>query len=91
METLAPELARIPNALVIPLGQCVTSVLDELITEGCLDRRRCLLGFPHPSSANGHRRRLYLEQQDRMRQQVDGWFTTQVQPAGDRSSASVTS
>jgi hypothetical protein len=50
---LAEELQRLPQAVIIPLGKSVSTVLKYLT--GRIDRRRCLLGFPHPSGANGHR------------------------------------
>jgi len=53
---LAPELGSMRGALVIPLGKCVDAVLDSLVRAGALDAKACLLGFPHPSGANGHRR-----------------------------------
>lgn len=47
---LVPELAMLPNALVVPLGRSVSTALGA----AGVDPRRCLSGFPHPSGANGH-------------------------------------
>jgi len=55
-EVLASELTATLNSLVVPLGRCVDNVLQHLIQIGALSERRCLLGFPHPSGLNGHRR-----------------------------------
>jgi hypothetical protein len=55
-QRLATELARIPDALVLPLGMAVEGCLRILIVNNQLDESRCLFGFPHPSGANGHRR-----------------------------------
>lgn len=54
-ELLAAELALMPQALVLPFGKAVEGCLRLLIAAGELDGSRCLLGFPHPSGANGHR------------------------------------
>ena len=71
---LAPELAAIPDALVVPLGSCVTDATRLLVGNGSLDSARCLLGFPHPSGGNGYRVQQYREQQAAMRATVARWF-----------------
>lgn len=55
-ENLYPQLELLKDTLVIPLGKCVESVLLDYIKAGLLDDAKCLLGFPHPSGANGHRK-----------------------------------
>ena len=56
---LGPELNTIQDAIYVPLGKAVTTALDHLADLGRLDRSRCLLGFPHPSGANGHRAKQF--------------------------------
>lgn len=81
-EVLAPELAALPEALVIPLGTTVADVLVALSEQGLIDLGRCLLGFPHPSPANGHRHRHYRERQEALQQRVTAWFAAHpVAPA----------
>lgn len=46
---LAPELALIPEALIVPLGDRVDEALAAPATDELLDPARCLVGFPHPS------------------------------------------
>ena len=69
-ETLAPELESVSAALIVPLGKSVEGVLRVLTTEGCLRPDRWLSGFPHPSGANGHRVRIFMENRSSLRQQV---------------------
>lgn len=56
---LVEELRLVPTALVVPCGRSVSEVLHELAADGLVDERRVLTGFPHPSGANGHRKRIY--------------------------------
>jgi hypothetical protein len=72
-EMLAPELSSIPDALVIPLGKCVDTVLQHLIKVGVLDAKRCLLGFPHPSGTNGHRRLEFEQGQSMLTRIINRW------------------
>jgi hypothetical protein len=73
-EVLPAEFRVMPDALIIPLGKCVDTVLKHLIHTGVLDARRCLLGFPHPSGANGHRKTEFEQGLKQFTQGVDGWF-----------------
>ncbi|MFD0590414.1 uracil-DNA glycosylase family protein [Paenibacillus sp. GCM10027627] len=64
MTGFANELAAVSDAVVIPLGKSVAEVLgaialeDERFQDGAL-QQRCLFGFPHPSGANGHRKKQF--------------------------------
>jgi hypothetical protein len=74
LDLLATELAKIPEALIVPLGgaaQCATTLL---VDERALDPRRCLSGFPHPSGANGNRMRQWAANKDHLRRAVATWF-----------------
>jgi hypothetical protein len=72
-QVLGPELAQLPHALVVPCGGAVSAALGRLIRTGTLDARRCLLGFPHPSGANGHRLKHYDQARSTLRDQVAAW------------------
>lgn len=45
------------NILLIPLGKTVNEVIKDLMKRGKIPNHYCLFGFPHPSGANGHRKR----------------------------------
>jgi hypothetical protein len=71
---LAAELRASPRALIIPFGRSVDEAIGHLIRRGGLDEDRVLRGFPHPSPANGHRARIFAENQSAMRKVVERWF-----------------
>lgn len=58
-ENFLGEFKRLDNAseiLLIPLGKAVEEVLCKLKDEGIIGENQILLGFPHPSGANGGRK-----------------------------------
>jgi hypothetical protein len=69
-QLLIPELQATPAALVVPMGKAVARALISLEAD-CLDR--CLIGFPHPSGANGWAKRQFLEHRDQLGDVVDRW------------------
>jgi hypothetical protein len=69
----ADELRRTGDALVVPLGHAVSEALAALRDAGVPPAERCLLGFPHPSGANGHRQREYAAARETLAQQVRSW------------------
>ena len=71
---LAPELNAAPDALIVPFGPAVESVLDHLSSKDRLDPERVLRGFPHPSGGNGHRARLFTANRAAMREAIRAWF-----------------
>ncbi|HKV83041.1 MAG TPA: hypothetical protein VJN88_00700 [Ktedonobacterales bacterium] len=73
---LADEFHQVPQALIIPLGKVVAQIMEALAIEGYVDISRCLIGFPNPSGANGHRTREYRERRETLRETVEGWFAT---------------
>ena len=70
---LSSELTTLPKALFIPLGECVSEVLRHLIQSGHLSATTCLLGFPHPSAANGHRKIQFEHRRDSFIRICDEW------------------
>jgi len=85
-QVLAADLAYVPQALVIPLGKAVTAAMNRIASAGQIDGRRVLLGFPHPSGANGHRKRQYEERRFNLRNQVEQWASRQTFVEGHSSS-----
>ncbi len=70
---LATELQTVREAVIVPLGKSVSETLGHLADAAELDRKRCLWGFPHPSGANGHRVRGFLERREHLGKQLEGW------------------
>lgn len=73
---LGPRVAMAATALVVPLGKAAQDAVMLLIAEGLLDRGRCVLGFPHPSGANGWRIRQYTARRETLREEVAHWAAT---------------
>jgi hypothetical protein len=73
-EVLAPELASLPEAIVIPLGRVAAEAVASLIETGHVELERCLLGLPNPSGANGHREDDYERGRDELKLQLAAWF-----------------
>ncbi|MBU2009852.1 MAG: hypothetical protein KJ624_08480 [Chloroflexi bacterium] len=65
---LVEEVNTLPtNAIWIPLGPNVSSVLRHLETRGILKPDRVLHGLPHPSGANAERISYFLAQKEKSR------------------------
>lgn len=73
-ELLAPELARIPDALVIPLGVSVDAAITLVVGEGKIDPARCLVGFPHPSGRNRSGAAQWEANRSKLKRRVSAWF-----------------
>lgn len=69
------EVAKLPDALIIPLGKAVEEVLEVMIDKKLIRREQCLLGFPHPSGANGHRKEQFKKNKDNLIKVIDDYFT----------------
>ena len=77
LETLlAPELSSLNDAIYVPLGKAATTALDHLAGLGQLDKSRCLFGFPHPSGANGHRKKQFEKNKADLSNQVKSVLAT---------------
>jgi hypothetical protein len=71
---LANELKASEACMVLPLGKAVESVLQYSTSKGLLDQDRILSGFPHPSGANGHRRKQFEQNKQSLQAQIGEWF-----------------
>ncbi|KWU58843.1 uracil-DNA glycosylase family protein [Priestia megaterium] len=73
-EVFTHELSEIKNpCLIIPLGKAVENVLRKLSREPSFSRHTYLFCFPHPSGANGHRKRIFEEHLDEFTEIVEDW------------------
>jgi hypothetical protein len=70
----APELGRVPDALIVPLGKAAEEGLEHLSELGLLRRERWLRGFPHPSAANGRRKAEFARARAELEWQAESWF-----------------
>lgn len=70
-----PELTAVKDALVIPLGKSVSEVMQAFVSKGWVNEERCLFDMPHPSGANGHRRKQFEQSKTKLKQQIKDWFS----------------
>lgn len=73
-QVLAGQLAASRDALVVPLGDAASTAARMCVASGALRREQCLVGFPHPTGGNGHRKRQYAERREQMANAVADWF-----------------
>lgn len=68
------EVEKLPNALIIPLGKAVEEILKMMVDENLVRKEQCLLGFPHPSGANGHRKQQFQDNKENLINIVNNYF-----------------
>lgn len=68
------EVKILPNALYIPLGISVEEVLKQMVKENRLKEEQCLFGFPHPSGANGHRKKQFEENKEKLKEKIENFY-----------------
>lgn len=68
------EVKKLPNVFIIPLGKAVEEVLEVMIGENLIKKEQCLLGFPHPSGANGHRKIQFEENKENLLNIINEYF-----------------
>ena len=68
------EIEKLPNVLIVPLGKAVEEVLKKMIKDNLIKEEQCLLGFPHPSGANGHRKKQFEEKKMKLLSIVEEYF-----------------
>ncbi len=68
------EVNTLSDVLIIPLGKAVEEILIQMIKENVIRKEQCLLGFPHPSGANGHRKKQFQENKDNLLDIVNKYF-----------------
>jgi len=73
VQHMKKQLELLPHIPIIPLGKSVEGILRLLASQQALDERYVLWGFPHPSGANGHRHKQFIEEEERMKEQIKSW------------------
>jgi hypothetical protein len=74
-ETISTDLLPLDKPLIIALGKAVELALEPYFKNGKLNKNQCLLGFPHPSGANGHRHKQFKEAKNELRDKLCYFFT----------------
>lgn len=73
LKNFIPEINSFKNKLIIPLGKSVSEALVKLNSDKLLNKNIFLENFPHPSGANGHRKKQFEENKHLMRNQIKDW------------------
>lgn len=73
-----PQAAMLRNTLVIPLGKSVEEIMRVYASEGLLEERNILFGFPHPSGANGHRLQQFTTNKEKMKNTIKSFFQANI-------------
>lgn len=68
------EVELLSDTLIIPLGKAVEEILQQMIKENLIKEEQCLLGFPHPSGANGHRKSQFEEHKNKLLNIIEEYF-----------------
>lgn len=83
-KTLETDILPLERPLIIPLGKAVEDVLRIFIGAGKVEESQCLLGFPHPSGANGHRHRQLRERKEALHEKLRTFLQHKKPPASGR-------
>lgn len=60
------------NTLIVPLGKVVDNIIQQV--SGELNQQHTYLyGFPHPSGANGHRGKQFLQNYSNLKEKISHW------------------
>lgn len=68
------EVRKLPKVFIISLGKTVDEFLEVIIGENLIRKEQCLLGFPHPSGANGHRKIQFEENKEKFLNRINEYF-----------------
>lgn len=72
-EHLGPELASLPDALIVPLGSVAREAVKRLHRKGIVNTELCLTGFPHTSGLSRSRWEDFQYLRDTFRKIVAKW------------------
>jgi hypothetical protein len=68
------EIANINYSIIIPLGTSVSETLENFFKNDSFFERKCLYNFPHPSGANGHRKKIFNEKKLEYKEKIKRIF-----------------
>ncbi len=69
------EVNELKGVMIIPLGIAVEEVLNNMVDEGVIRDNQCLFGFPHPSGANGHRKKQFELHKEELKKKINLYFS----------------
>ena len=72
-DSLVNEMSLFKSKLIIPLGKTVSEILSQIKSDGKLNENILLDGFPHPSGANGHRKKQFQMNSSNMAKKIKDW------------------
>lgn len=72
------ELTQLDQPLLIPLGAKVSKVLENLVGKKMIDSKLILNGFPHPSGANGSRKKTFEANKEQMKEMLRNHFKNSI-------------
>jgi hypothetical protein len=70
----ATELNGLNKPLIIPLGTNVSKIFEYLVEKEIIDPKLILTGFPHPSGANGSRKKQFESNEKQMKEKIKTHF-----------------
>jgi hypothetical protein len=73
-KTLLEEIKSIKCSIIIPLGNSVSKILEYISKDYYNINDICLFEFPHPSGANGHRKRIFEEKKKEYKNKIKNIF-----------------
>lgn len=68
------EVKELEKVLIIPLGIAVEEVLLTMVSKDIIKEEQCLFGFPHPSGANGHRKKQFLSRKEQLTNKIKRYY-----------------
>lgn len=70
------EVKTLNDVLIVPLGKAVEDVLQMMVDEDIISDNQCLFGFPHPSGANGHRKKQFEDNKIELKEKIYKYFNS---------------
>lgn len=70
MSMFLKQIESLNNPILIPLGKSVELFLKHLVEKQLIQENHVLWGLPHPSGANGHRKKQFEQMKDELKERV---------------------
>lgn len=73
LKLFVKEINKLQSPFIIPLGKAVSKMIRELENKKVIHTKYCLFDFPHPSGANGHRKKQFEQHKESFITLVKQW------------------